>query len=256
MFKHAVVRPPAPNFAAGLTTSDLGAPNYAKALEQHQRYCEALQHCGLALTNLEADPRYPDSTFVEDTAILTNRFAVLTRPGAVSRKGEVAIIKDTLARFYPKLHAITSPGTMDGGDICESDDHFFIGISQRTNEEGARQLSGILAQEGHTSTCIDIRGIKGILHLKSGLSHLGDNRLVLIDALADQVGFEGYDILHVEPAENYAANCVRVNDHVLLAAGYPALQTSMSKLGYSVITLEMSEFQKMDGGLSCLSLRF
>jgi dimethylargininase len=256
MFKHAVVRPPAANFAAGLTTADLGAPIYEKAIEQHQRYCEALQHCGLALTKLEADPHYPDSTFVEDTAILTDRFAILTRPGAVSREGEVASIKDTLARFYPKLHAITSPATMDGGDICESGDHFFIGISQRTNKEGARQLAGILAQEGYTSTCIDIRGIKGILHLKSGLSYLGDNRLILIDALADQAGFEGYDILRVEPPENYAANCVRVNDYVLLAAGYPVLQTSMRRLGYSVITLEMSEFQKMDGGLSCLSLRF
>jgi dimethylargininase len=256
MFRHAVVRPPTANFAAGLTTADLGAPIYVKAIEQHQRYCEALQHCGLGLTKLEADPHYPDSTFVEDTAILTDRFAILARPGAVSREGEVASIKDTLARFYPKLHAITSPATMDGGDICESGDHFFIGISQRTNKEGARQLAGILAQEGYTSTCIDIRGIKGILHLKSGLSYLGDNRLILIDALADQAGFEGYDILRVEPPENYAANCVRVNDYVLLAAGYPVLQTSMRRLGYSVITLEMSEFQKMDGGLSCLSLRF
>jgi dimethylargininase len=225
-------------------------------VDQHQRYCEALQHCGLALTKLEADPRYPDSTFVEDIAILNDRFAILTRPGADSRRGEVAIIKDTLAQFYSKVHAITSPGTVDGGDICDSGDHFFIGISQRTNKEGARQLAGFLAQEGCTSTCIDIRGIKGILHLKSGLSHLDDNRMVLIDALAGQAGFEGYDILHVEPAENYAANCVQVNDHVLLAAGYPALQSSLTKLGYSVITLDMSEFQKMDGGLSCLSLRF
>ncbi|MBZ5555541.1 MAG: N(G),N(G)-dimethylarginine dimethylaminohydrolase [Acidobacteriia bacterium] len=256
MFKNAVVRPPAANFAAGLTTADLGAPIYAKALEQHRRYCEALQHCGLALTKLEADPHYPDSTFVEDTAILTDRFAILTRPGAVSRRGEVATIKDTLARFYPKLHAIISPGTVDGGDICEAGDHFFIGISQRTNKEGARQLAGILAQEGYTSTCIDIRRIKGILHLKSGLSHLGDNRLVLIGALADQAGLAGYDIVHVEPSENYAANCVQVNEVVLLAAGYPALQSSLIQLGYSVITLEMSEFQKMDGGLSCLSLRF
>lgn len=256
MFTHAVVRPPAANFAAGLTTADLGAPIYAKAVEQHQRYCEALQHCGLALTKLEADPHYPDSTFVEDTAILTDRFAILTRPGADSRRGEVAIIKDTLARFYSKLNEIAPPGTVDGGDICDSGDHFFIGISQRTNQEGARQLAEILAQEGYTSRCIDIRGIKGILHLKSGLSYLGDNRLVLIDALADQTGFEGYDILHVAAAENYAANCVRVNDHVLLATGYPVLEVGLIKLGYSVITLEMSEFQKMDGGLSCLSLRF
>ena len=256
MFKNAIVCPPAINFSAGLTTADLGPPIYTKAIEQHRRYCEALQQSGLVLTRLEADLRYPDSTFVEDTAILTDRCAVLARPGAVSRDGEVSSMKEVLARFYPLFRAITSPGTVDGGDICKSGDHFFIGTSKRTNEEGARQLARILGQEGYSSTCIDIRGIKGILHLKTGLADLGENRLVVIDALADHEAFEGYDIVRVEASENYAANCLRVNDFVLLAAGYPILQASLRDLGFTVITLEMSEFQKMDGGLSCLSLRF
>ncbi|HEY4722943.1 MAG TPA: arginine deiminase family protein, partial [Anaerolineae bacterium] len=231
-------------------------PVYAKALEQHLRYCEALQHCGLTLTELEADSRYPDSTFVEDAAILTDRGAILTRPGALSREGEVASIKETLAQFYSSFHTITAPGTLDGGDICEADDHFFIGVSERTNEAGAQQLAGFLSQAGHTSTCVDIRGAKGILHLKSGIAYLGDNRLVLIDSLADRPEFRGYEIVPVAPEENYAANCVRVNDYVLIAAGFPKTRAAVRSLGYSVIALDMSEFQKMDGGLSCLSLRF
>lgn len=256
MFKHAIVRPPGANFAQGLTTAERGAPIFEKALEQHEGYCQALQRCGLALTRLEADLGYPDSTFVEDTAILTERGAILTRPGATSREGEVASIKEALARFYPSLPAIASPGTLDGGDVCQAGDHFFIGISERTNEEGARQLAGFLAQEEYTSACIDIRGIGSILHLKSGLAYLGDNRLVLIDALAEQQAFRGYDLVRVDAAESYAANCLRVNETVLLAARYPALLSAVRNLGYRVITLEMSEFRKMDGGLSCLSLRF
>jgi dimethylargininase len=145
---------------------------------------------------------------------------------------------------------------LDGGDICEAGRHFFIGISERTNEEGARQLAGYLAREGYSSSCVDIRGIKGILHLKSGVAYCGDNRLIVIDALAAHEAFRGYEIIRVEAAENYAANCVRINEYVLLAAGYPALLASLQKSGLQTITLDMSEFQKMDGGLSCLSLRF
>jgi dimethylargininase len=256
VFQYAIVRPPGANFAQGLTTVDLGAPIYEKALEQHEQYCQALQQCGLTLTRLEADLRYPDSTFVEDTAILTDRCAILTRPGAFSRQGEVENIKETLARLYPSLHAIVPPGTLDGGDICEAENHFFIGISERTNEEGAWQLADLLVQEGYTSTCVDIRQVEGILHLKSGIAYLGDSRLVLIDELAHHKAFQGYDVIRVEPSESYAANCVRVNDHVLFAAGFPKLQAAIRNLGYSLIVLDMSEFQKMDGGLSCLSLRF
>ena len=256
MFKNAIVRPPGANFAEGLTTVDLGVPIYEKALEQHERYCLALQQCGVALTRLEADLGFPDSTFVEDAAILTDRCAILTYPGAPSRQGDVEGIKETLTQFYSSFNVIMPPGTLDGGDICEAGNHFFIGISERTNEEGARQLAVFLAQEGYTSTFVDIREINDMLHLKSGIAYLGDNRLALMDALAGHEAFRGYEIMHVEPTENYAANCVRVNDTILFAAGYPRLQAALRNLGYSVIALDISEFQKMDGGLSCLSLRF
>jgi dimethylargininase len=256
MFTKAIVRQPAPNFADGLTTVDLGIPDYAKTLAEHERYCEALQTCGLTLTRLEADARYPDSTFVEDVAILTEHGAILTRPGAESRAGEVESMKPVLAGFYPALAEIRAPGTLDGGDICEAGSHFFIGISLRTNEAGGQQLADWLATKGYTASFVDIRQTPGILHLKSGISYLGDNRMVLIDALAGHPDFKSYELIHTQSGEEYAANCVRVNEHVLLAAGFPAFEAAIRALGYPVIALDMSEFQKMDGGLSCLSLRF
>ena len=256
MLRRAIVRPPCARFAEGLTTAGLGLPILEKAIEQHEGYCEALERCGLELARLAPDPAYPDSTFVEDAAVLTGHCAILARPGAVSRRGEVASIREALAPFYKSFYEIVSPGTLDGGDVCEAGPHFFIGISERTNEEGARQLAECLAREGYSSSFVDIRRIAGILHLKSGVASCGDNRLVVIDALAAHEAFKGYETIRVEPAENYAANCVRINEHMLLAAGYPVLLASLRRLGLRIITLDMSEFQKMDGGLSCLSLRF
>jgi dimethylargininase len=256
LFRHAIVRPPSSSFARGITTAGLGAPVLELALEQHARYCEALERCGLSLTRLEADPRYPDGTFVEDDAVLTPRTAVLARPGAESRRGEIEEIREALARHYRAVSAVTAPGTLDGGDICEAGDRFFIGISRRTNEEGARQLARFLEPEGFGVTFVDIRGTPGILHLKSGIACLEGGRLVLIDALAGREEFRGREVIRVEERENYAANCVQANDAVLLAAGHPAMQASLSRLGYKVIPLDVSEYRKMDGGLSCLSLRF
>jgi len=256
MFSRAIVRPPGKNYAEGLTRVALGAPDYKCALRQHAAYCEALGRCGLELTHLEPDENYPDSTFVEDTAVLTPAGVVLTRPGAASRRGEVESVKETVYRFYPRIDSIQEPGTLDGGDVCEAGNHYFIGLSERTNEDGASQLAKLLASSGYTSSLVDIRSVKDILHLKSGLAYLGDNRLVVIDALANRKEFRGYELVRVQVDEEYAANCVRVNDYVLLAAGYPVFEQSLKGLGYATIPLEMSEFQKMDGGLSCLSLRF
>lgn len=252
----AIVRPPSANFADGLTTVQLGAPDYARALEQYEAYCAALETCGLTLMRLKADDVHPDSTFVEDAAVLTERCAVLARPGAASRVGELTSIKNALRPFYSSIRFIEEPGTLDGGDICEAGNHFFIGISERTNEAGAQQLAELLASVDYTSSFVDIRGIKGILHLKSGLAYLGDSRLVVIEALALHPEFRKYDLVRVNVGEEYAANCVRANDYVLVAAGYPVFEGTLRKLGYQTIALDMTEFQKMDGGLSCLSLRF
>jgi dimethylargininase len=252
----AIVRPPAPNFAEGLTTAGLGPPAYEMAREQHEAYCRTLERCGLELTRLEPDSAFPDSTFVEDTAVITGRGAVLTRPGAPSRRGEVELIRETLSLYFTHLHEIASPGTLDGGDVCEAGDTFFIGISHRTNEEGASQLTHILKREGFRATTIDIRPVRRLLHLKSGLAYLGEKRLLVADAIAGEQDFRGFESIRVPPDELYAANCVRLNQHILLAAGFPATVRLLEGEGYSPILLEVSEFQKMDGGLSCLSLRF
>lgn len=256
MFTKAIVRPPAANYAEGLTTVKLGAPIYEQALLQHEAYCRALERCGLTLTQLEPDKRFPDSTFVEDTAVLTSRGAILTRPGAITRAGEVVSLSATLGDFYSGLDSIREPGTLDGGDVCEAGNHFFVGISHRTNEEGAEQLAKWLASHGFTSRFVDIRGVNNILHLKSGLAYLGDNRLVVIDSLTNRDEFQSYDLVPVTDGDEYAANCVLINDRVLVAAGYPRFEGRLEDLGYQPVALEMSEFQKMDGGLSCLSLRF
>jgi dimethylargininase len=278
MFTRAIVRPPASNFAEGLTTAELGAPEYELALRQHEAYCAALEQCGLKLIQLEADSNYADSTFVEDTAVLISDTeprvsdetpepsvqthamtrVVLTRPGAVSRRGEVTSITKALEDFVSgaSMQTIEAPGTLDGGDVCQAGSHFFIGVSERTNQAGAQQLTDLVAGFGYTASLVDIREVNGLLHLKSAIAYLGDNRLVVTEALAERAEFAGYELVHVDAGEEYAANCIQVNDHVLIAAGFPSLESTIRQLGYQTIVLEMSEFQKMDGGLSCLSLRF
>ena len=255
-FTRAIVRPPSANFADGLTSAALGAPSFVLALEQHSRYCDALRHCDLDVETLPPDPRHPDATFVEDAAVLAARCNVLARPGAPSRAGEVLAIRDALAPCLPELLQITAPGTLDGGDVCECGQHFFIGVSQRTNREGAAQLAALLATAGYGSAVVDIRAVPGILHLKSGIAALGDGRIAAIESLAGHPALQELEVVRVPEGEEYAANCVRVNDRLLVAAGFPRTRRVLQSLGYDTMALEMSEFQKMDGGLSCLSLRF
>jgi len=254
----AIVRPPSPNFSAGLTTAGLGAPVYEVALKQHAAYCAALEECGLIVTHLKADPAYPDSTFVEDTAVLIESGTMLTRPGAPSRQGEVESIHKAIRNLRPASHIqiIQAPGTVDGGDVCDAVDHFFIGISQRTNQAGTEQLASWLVSCGFTSSFVNIRNEDSLLHLKSGVAHLSENRLVLTNELARHEEFSGYQHTLVTAGEEYGANCVMINDYVLVPRGCVKLAADLQKLGYQTIALEMSEFQKMDGGLSCLSLRF
>lgn len=254
--RRAIVRRPPVNFQEGQTTVDLGLPDYERALAQHEAYCAALENCGLTLTKLDRDSNYPDSTFVEDTAVIIGEHAVLTRPGAVSRTGEVASIAKALDPYFSSLETIQEPGALDGGDVCEAGNHYFVGISERTNENGARQLGERVVLLGRSYSLVDVRGASNLLHLKSGIAYLGDNRLAVIKSLAGRKEFASYELVLVDSGEEYAANCVRVNDHLLIARGYPGFAASATKLGYQTIELEMTEFQKMDGGLSCLSLRF
>ncbi len=255
-FTRAIVRPPAHTFAQGLTTASLGAPDHARTLEQHAAYCRALVRSGCGVVELPADDRYPDSTFVEDIAfVLPGQGAILTRPGASSRQGEVEMMRDAIHAFFPEAAQMVAPGTLDAGDVCEVGTHVFIGISQRTNEHGAQQLVDWLAGHRCTASTVDIRDTPGILHLKSGVCALDTRRLVAIDALAEHDAFLEYDVVRVPEHEAYAANCVRVNDVVFVAAGFPITHARLRELGYSLEVLDMSEFERMDGGLSCLSVR-
>jgi dimethylargininase len=255
-FKHAITRLPAETYAHGLTSSGEGAPSIEKAVEQHGRYCDALRTSGLAVDILATASEYPDSTFVEDTAILTGRVAIIMRPGAPSRLGEIQLIKQTVLQYHTNVMQIVEPGSMDGGDVCQADEHFFIGISARTNPEGARQLSAILHAHGYTSSTVDIRGQSRLLHLKSGIAYLGSNRLIVTPELSALSAFQTHELIEVSSAELYAANCIHINDHVLIPAGYPRIANALASLGYASLAIDVSEFRKMDGGLSCLSLRF
>jgi dimethylargininase len=255
MLKTAIVRPPGRSFVRGLSVSGLGAPDVKLAGRQHQAYCEALESCGLRVAHLPADERYPDSTFVEDVAVLIDGCAVLTRPGAESRRGEVESIRGALQALFDHLLQIEAPGTLDGGDVCQTDRGWYIGVSARTNEAGAQQLAGLLEVRGHQATLIDIRKIPGLLHLKSGIAALGEGVIVLDTALRDRPEFAGFKTILVDASESYAANCIRVNDRVVVAEGYPRFQAALAAGGFDPLPVDVSEFRKMDGGVSCLSLR-
>lgn len=254
--RQAIVRKPGPNLVEALTSVDLGRPDVELALAQHAHYCAALQRCGLRVQVLEADPLHPDATFVEDTAVLTRAGAMLTRPGADSRRDEVLAIAAALRAHFERIARIEPPGTLDDGDVCEAGQHWFIGISQRTNEAGAQQLARWLAKQDIASSPIDIRGMPGILHLKSALSWIGADQLVATPLVAGHPALAGYRVLQAAEEDSYAANLVRVNDHVLIAQGHPALTRAIRALGFDTLALDMSEFRKADGGLSCLSLRY
>ena len=253
MFKNVIVKTPGESYVNGLTTSNLGKPDYEKLLEQHKAYVEALKKCGVEVTHLPASEEFPDSTFVEDTAVLTSEFAVVSNPGADSRNGEITEMEAVLKDFYEKIYYIKAPGTLDGGDVLQADNHFYIGISERTNEEGARQLKEIVESEGYKGTIVPL---EKFFHLKTGIAYLGNNLIVAAGEFLDHPEFEQYDKLTVSAEDEYSANCIRVNDYVIIPKGYEETKRKMNEAGYKTIELEMSEFQKQDGGLSCLSLRF
>ena len=253
MFTRAIVRKPCQNLVRGITTAGLGLPDYERALVQHRQYVLALEQCGLEVINLEPDEKYPDSVFVEDVALLTSSAAIITNPGAPSRKGEEKAMQDVLLRFYGNVERINPPGTIEAGDIMMVGRHFYIGLSQRTNPEGALQLVRILERNGMTGSMVEMREM---LHLKTGLSYLENNNLLVAGEFKDHPDFKRFNRILVPDSETYAANSVWINGYVLVPAGYPETAAAIANLGYKVIETDVSEFRKLDGGLSCLSLRF
>jgi dimethylargininase len=253
MFTRALLRKPCLNLAKGLSTAGLGAPGHEKALAQHAAYAEALRGCGVEPIVLDGDENFPDSVFIEDTAVLSEKVAVVTRPGAPSRRGEETAVAETLARFYRRLEHIVAPGTLEGGDVLRAGDRFFIGVSARTNEAGARQLAVILQSNGYEATLVQLRHV---LHLKTGIAYLQENRLLAHGEFVGLASLSGFETVPVPAAEGYAANSLWINGRVLVPAGFPLTKKAIERLGYETVPVDVSEFRKLDGGLSCLSLRF
>jgi dimethylargininase len=256
MFNNVIVRKPCATILNGITSApELGKPNYDLALKQHANYVKALKICDVNVTILEADERYPDSCFIEDTALLTKTCAIITNPGAKSRKGEEKEIVNILKKFYQEnqIGYIKAPGTLEGGDVMMVNKHFYIGLSARTNKEGAEQLIRILERFNYTGSIVTL---EKVLHLKTGLAYLENNTLLTAGEFINKSEFKNFNKIRINESESYAANCIWVNNKVIIPFGYPATKKAIENAGYKTIEVDTSEFKKIDGGLSCLSLRF
>ena len=252
MFTHAIVRKPGENFYQGLTTTaSKEPPSFERICEQHAAYVAALESLGLEVVLLEPLPDHPDAYFVEDTAVVTPEVAVITVPGAPARRGEEESIAAVLARYRP-IERLRSPATVDGGDVLQVGSHFFIGLSDRTNTEGAARLGEILATHGYTWSTV---AVGAGLHLKSSVNHVGRKTLLLTEDFAGHDQFKHYEKIVVDPHESYAANTLLINGHLLTPRGYPGTLKKLQALGLGIIELDTSEIRKMDGGLTCMSIR-
>ena len=255
-FNHVIVRRPCKAMVEGITSGLYpGSPEYELALDQHDVYIEALKKCDVDVTILPPDEEYPDSCFVEDPAVLTEKCAIITNPGATSRNGETHSIEETIRKFYPeeRIEHICDPGTLEGGDVMMCGDHFYVGRSERTNEEGIRQFADILGKYGYS--CSEVK-LEEVLHLKTGVNYLENNNLLVSGEFIHKPEFQNYDRYIIPDEEAYAANCIWVNGKVIVPEGYPAVLEAVQTMGYDTIVVDTSEFRKLDGGLSCLSLRF
>lgn len=253
----ALVRRPASTMDRGLTRNHgLGRPDAVLALKQHEAYCDALRSCGLDVAVLPPDERFPDGHFVEDAAVIFRNTAFICRSGAPSREAEGREIAGHLAHLRV-AEICTGSGRVDGGDVLFCADRVLIGLSGRTNREGAEQLASAL-RDIQSDLRVDIVNFRGMLHLKSGLSELAQGVLLHTPALQLDYDLRFAEILVPPPEETYAANLVRINDSLLIADGFSSVR-ALAGTYYdddNVIALSMTEFRKMDGGLSCLSLRY
>lgn len=256
MFENVVVRRPSMSMVEGITSApELGKPDFELALKQHDSYIEALKSCGVNVTVLEADERYPDACFVEDVAVITKTCAIITNPGADTRKGEEVEMIDVLKGFFheDKIEYVKAPGTIEGGDVMMVGDHFYVGLSARTNQEGANQFIDALERHGYTGSVVTL---EEVLHLKTGLAYLENNNLLVAGEFVEKPIFKDFNKIVISEDESYSANCIWVNDKVIVPVGYEKTENAIREAGYEVILVDTSEYRKLDGGLSCLSLRF
>ncbi len=254
-FTHAITRRPSASIVQGLRAVDTGAPALALMLQHHAEYVAALASTGASVVELPALEAFPDSVFVEDTALCLPEGAVVMRPGAPSRLGEAAAIAPTLRRLYADVRMIDGPDSfIEGGDILTTETEILIGRSARTNAAGIAELAAKVADWGHKVR--EVFTPPGVLHFKTDCSLLDDETILSTKRLDASGCFKDYRIIHTAPGEEACANTIRFNDLVLMPSGFPRTQEALVKAGYTVREIGNSECAKLDGGMSCLSLRF
>jgi dimethylargininase len=222
------------------------------AAAQHRGYREALAACGVRVVTLPPAEGLPDSVFVEDTAIVLDEVAVLTRPGVGSRRGEVSLIEPEVARLRP-LVRVEPPATLEGGDVLRLGRTLYVGLSPRTNAEGIEGLRRLAAPHGYEVLAVEPRGC---LHLKTGCSGLDEETVLVNPDWVDAAVFRGREVVPVDASEPWAANALSVGGPVCVSAAFPRTAGMLASRGYDVRAVEVSEFAKAEGGLTCMSLLF
>ncbi len=236
-----------------ITSHDPEKPiDISVARRQHRAYCETLQGLGLELIRVEPDDRFPDCCFVEDPAIVAGDAAVITRMGVPSRVGEETALREAL-RPFKQIREILNPGTLEGGDVLQIDGKMFVGLTKRTNRSGIEQLGALVSELGFEVIPVEV--MRG-LHLKSSCTYIGDGTIVRVPGSVEEAVFTEYNTIEVPPREAPAADCLRVGDRVLVLEGYPTSRRQIEAEGFETVTLEMSEFEKCEGALTCLSIVF
>ncbi|MBK9604303.1 MAG: dimethylargininase [Anaerolineales bacterium] len=220
------------------------------ARAQHEEYVNALASLGCQVIELPEEPDLPDSVFVEDTAFILPEAAVITRPGADSRKPETESIIRALSPHRPLVH-VTEPGTVDGGDVLVLGKNIYIGISTRSNDSAVRQLQELLAKYGYTVTAVEMHDC---LHLKTALTKVDDKTLLINPNWVDTSHFKGFDWIEVDPSEPFAANCLPVGDGIIFPTAFPKTKQRLEQKGYKIQAVNVAELAKAEGAVTCCSL--
>ena len=252
-FTHAIVRQPAKSIVKGLRAVDIGSPDYDQMICDHNDYVEALVSAGVKVISLTALDKFPDGQFVEDTALCLPEAVILMRPGAPSRLGEVCEIEPQLRDLFEAVYEIEKPGHIEGGDILVTGKEILVGRSARTNANGVSQLLEIVTSLGYVLR--EVSTPPEILHFKTDCSLLGPNEILSTKRLQASGCFDGYRVINVADGEEAAANAIRVNDYVIMPAGFLRTKAILEEHGYKVKVINNTECAKLDGGMSCLSLR-
>ena len=252
-FASAITRRPAASAVDGLRAQDMGAVDIKLMASQHSDYQAALRQAGAVVIELPALPEFPDAQFVEDTALCLPGLAVMMRPGAETRRGEVAPMRDALSLVFDTIADITE-GFIEAGDILTTPSEVLVGLSARTDQTGADQLRGILEDHGYAMRVLQTP--PDVLHFKTDCSLIDDNCILSTERLASSGCFEGMKTLLVPTGEDAAANMIRYNNHIIMPAGFPKTEAMLKAEGFDVLTVGNTECAKIDGGMSCLSLRF